>query len=407
MTITADLAQAAETHARETSATPPTGPGQSSAGQDLTAGSAGIALLHIERARSGLDDWRTAHAFVQDAASEPVSVHDTSGLFLGAPALAFALDAAAGTSSRYRAGLADLDRPLAQLAHRRSDAGLARIRGARPATFAEYDVFAGLTGLGTLLLRRDPGGSALEHVLTYLVALTRPLPLADQVVPGWWVNHDPTRSAPDGYPGHANLGVAHGIAGPLALLAQAARRGATVNGHHQAITDLCDWLLRWRCKDAPGAWWPEHLSAEELRHGRSRSTGPSRPSWCYGTPGIARAGQLAAIAVGDDKLQRLFEDALLACVSDESQLARLTHPGLCHGWAGTFQTTWRAAADATTPALHATLPRLADGLLTAANTPVEHGPGLLNGTAGTALALHTAATDTAPRSGWDACLLIG
>ncbi|EYT91487.1 hypothetical protein ThrDRAFT_02822 [Frankia casuarinae] len=34
------------------------------------------------------------------------------------------------------------------------------------------------------------------------------------------------------------------------------------------------------------------------------------------------------------------------------------------------------------------------------------GPGLLNGTAGTALTLHTAAHTVAPRSGWDACLLI-
>jgi hypothetical protein len=34
------------------------------------------------------------------------------------------------------------------------------------------------------------------------------------------------------------------------------------------------------------------------------------------------------------------------------------------------------------------------------------GPGLLDGAAGTALALHTAAHNVAPTSGWDACLLI-
>jgi len=406
MTITTDLAQTAEDHARLLHIPPERRLDRTQAAADLAAGTAGIALVHIERARSGRDDWRTAHDFILDVSAEPASDHDTSGLFLGAPALAFVLQAAAGSSPRYRTGLADLDEPLAQLAHRRARTALARIDQARPATFAEYDIFSGLSGIGALLLRSDPGGSALEQVLTYLVALTRPLPLGDRVLPGWWVSHDATRKTPAGYPGHANLGAAHGIAGPLSLLAQAARRGVIVDGHLQAIADICRWLYRWRRNDATGCWWPEHLGADDLHSGRSRQTSPSRPGWCYGTPGIARAGQLAAIALGDSTLQRLFEDALLACISDDAQLAQLTEAGLCHGWAGTFQTTWRAAADTATPALRQQLPRLADALLAAATAPHEHGPGLLNGTAGTALALHTAAADTAPTCGWDACLLI-
>ncbi|MEU8621524.1 hypothetical protein [Streptomyces sp. NPDC048623] len=36
-------------------------------------------------------------------------------------------------------------------------------------------MFYGLTGLGALLLRTQPGSAALEHVLTYLVAPTRPI----------------------------------------------------------------------------------------------------------------------------------------------------------------------------------------------------------------------------------------
>ncbi|GAA2052326.1 hypothetical protein GCM10009839_69620 [Catenulispora yoronensis] len=406
MTITAYLTQTADDHARLLHTPPEQKYGHTGTGADLAAGSAGIALVHIERASCGRDNWRTAHSFIQSAAGGPVSDHDTSGLFLGAPALAFVLHAAAGTTSRYRTGLGDLDQPLAQLAHRRTQAAMTRIQQRRPAAFAEYDVFSGLTGIGALLLRRDPGGSALEQVLTYLVALTRPLPAGDRALPGWWVSHDPTRKAPAGYPGHANLGAAHGIAGPLALLAQAARKGITVEGQHQAIADICRWLYRWHRDEDGTCWWPEHLGAEDLRSGRSRQTGPARPSWCYGTPGIARAGQLAALALADRTLQQHFEDALLGCLGDETQLEQLSNAGLCHGWAGTFQTAWRAAADAATPALRHQLPRLADKLAAAAAQPHGHGPGLLTGTAGTALALHTAATDTAPTCGWDACLLI-
>ncbi|MGM1058376.1 lanthionine synthetase C family protein [Saccharothrix sp. Mg75] len=406
MTTTASLAHAAEHHARLLHTPPPRTPADDWAAQDLATGSAGIALAHIERARSGLDTWQTAHAHIRAAATTPLSDHDSAALFLGAPALLFVLDAAAGSSDRYRTGLADLDAPVTRLAHRRAHNALARTDTARPAAFGEYDVFSGLSGLGALLLRRDPGGSALERILHYLVALTRPLTVDNEVLPGWWVGHDPHRETPPGHRGHANFGAAHGITGPLALLAHAARRGITVEGHHQAIIDICQWLEHWRRDGDAGPWWPEHLDIIELRTGRTRQTGPGRPSWCYGTPGIARAGQLAAIALGDHVLQDHYERALLACLGDDTQLARLTDAGLCHGLAGTFQTFWRAAADATTPALHEQLPRLADALLAAAARPHQHGPGLLNGTAGIALALHTAATDTAPSCGWDACLLI-
>ncbi|MEU5978953.1 hypothetical protein [Streptomyces sp. NPDC047315] len=33
--------------------------------------------------------------------------------------------------------------------------------------------------------------------------------------------------------------------------------------------------------------------------------------------------------------------------SDTTQLARLADAGICHGWAGTHQTAWRATRDET------------------------------------------------------------
>ena len=89
----------------------------------------------------------------------------------------------------------------------------------------------------------------------------------------------------------------------------------------------------------------------------------TRPSWCYGTPGIARAVQLAAIAVGDVDRQRSAEQAIAACLTDPQPL---TEPGLCHGLAGLYQTAFRAAADATSPAIAAQLPPLTDRLTRAA-----------------------------------------
>jgi hypothetical protein len=239
------------------------------------------------------------------------------------------------------------------------------------------------------------------------VALTRPLHLDGQMLPGWWVGHDPHRRFSDAYlGGHANLGMAHGITGPLAILSQAMRRGITVTGHGEAITTISTWLNSWRQDGESGPWWPQWISRADLHAGRPSQSGPGRPSWCYGTPGIARAGQLAAIATTDHRLQARYEDDLLRCLSDPAQRARITDAGLCHGAAGLYQTAWRAARDATSPALAASLPHLAAALAKHARAQAAIGPGFLEGRAGTALALYTAAYDTTPTSEWDTCLLI-
>ncbi|MEU9891097.1 lanthionine synthetase C family protein [Sphaerisporangium sp. NPDC051017] len=375
--------------------------------QSLTQGIAGTALLHIERAHLRYGTWQQAHHWITHAAAGQISASDTTGLYLGAPAIAFILDAAAAGTSRYRAGLADLDRYVDTLAHHRADAVHARVQRGDLTHFREYDVFFGLSGIGALLLRRDPGGNALERVLEALVTLTRPLPVDGHMLPGWWVGHDPHRRFSDAYPGgHANLGIAHGITGPLALLSQAMRLGITVTGQAEAITTICTWLESWRQDSKSGPWWPQWISRADLRTGRPTQRAPGRPSWCYGTPGIARAGQLAAIATADHRLQARYENDLTRCLSDPAQRALITDAGLCHGTAGLYQTTWRAARDATSPALAAWLPHLAAALAQHAQCDTTTGPGFLEGGAGTALALHTAAHDTAPTSEWDACLLI-
>ncbi len=276
------------------------------------------------------------------------------------------------------------------------------------ADFAEYDVFYGLTGIGAYLLRVSPEGGALERVLRYLVALTRPLASGDRGLPGWWVRHDPRRGDSPHFPGgHANLGAAHGITGPLLLLAQALRRGIEVDGHRDAIRTICDHLDTWRQDTDTGPWWPEHLTRRDLEHRRPHRPHDARPSWCYGTTGIARAGQLAGIALRHAGLQAFYEDALHRALSDPAQLANVTDAGLCHGWAGIYQTASprRRRRPRRTPSRAAARARETPSSNTRSFDPAA-APGFLNGAAGTALALSTLATQQPPTTGWDACLLI-
>lgn len=276
-----------------------------------------MALLHIERAAAGLGGWGVAHTWLTTAADGPVSAGPNATLFFGAPALAFAVHAAADRPGRYDRALESLDIRVAAVTRRRLDQAHARIdRGDRP-KLAEFDLINGLTGLGAHLLRRDPNGDLIREVLAYLVRLTEPLGAED--LPGWWTDLAPTgRRSTDLPGGHGNFGMAHGISGPLALLSLAMRRGIVADSQAEAIKRICSWLDAWRQDNDTGPWWPETITLEETRLGRPEHTRPMRPSWCYGTPGLARAQQLAGQATADTDRQRMAEQALIGCLTERA-----------------------------------------------------------------------------------------
>lgn len=195
------------------------------------------------------------------------------------------------------------------------------------------------------------------------------------------------------------------IAAPLALLSLAARRGFVVDGQTDAIARICAWLDTWQQDHPAGPWWPGFITREQVHTGHIEPSVHPRPSWCYGAPGVARAHQLAALAIGDRARQRVAEAAMLGCLRDRAQLDRLTDSGLCHGTAGVLQSAWHMAADAPTPDLATELPALSDRLLHQLRTAPEQVE-FLDGHTGLALALHTAGTGTVPSSGWDTTLLL-
>ena len=382
--------------------------------QSLAHGAAGVALLHIERARTGQGPWQRAHDWLACAAAEPAVGGPDSHLYYGAPALAFALHAAADRPGRYARALDTLDRCVTTAIRDRLAQAHARMDRGRMPALAEFDVLRGLSGMGGLLLHRDVHTDVLREILTYLVRLTDPVEHDGELLPGWWSHLAPSgRTSPQFPQGHANNGVAHGIGGPLAVLSLAARRGITVDGHLDAIARILGWLGQWQQDGPAGPWWPYWITREQLRSG---TTGPrpARPSWCYGTAGLARAQQLAALALDDRARQQAAECALLRAMTDPGQLGATVDVSLCHGFAGLAHITQLAAADAIIPGLAECLPRLlapitdttpemlADSLIA---PPGGTDIGLLEGAAGTALALHSFHTATPSASGWDTCLL--
>ncbi|WP_435830546.1 lanthionine synthetase C family protein [Nonomuraea fuscirosea] len=366
--------------------------------QSLSGGAAGIALLHIERAATGRAGWQEAHDWLSVTTREELTTGAGACLYHGPPALAFALHPV--LHAGYQPAQAMLDEAIAILTRDRLTAASQRIkRGERP-VLAEFDLISGLTGLGAHLWRHNPTGELVQDVLAYLVQLTEPI----DGLPGWWTLSSARRGAAAPSHGHGNNGMAHGIAGPLALLSLTARAGLFVPGQMEAIGRICAWLDDWQYEHLGAPWWPETITYDEFQQSRATPWKPRRPSWCYGTPGLARAQQLAALATGDTARHTTAEAALTGCLNDPHQLRRITDRSLCHGTAGLFMTVAAFAADAIAPH-HLPVLRIIDLLLNGPD-PAATPPGFLTGHAGYGLALHTLADNAPPTTTWDTCLLL-
>jgi hypothetical protein len=377
--------------------------------QDLGRGAAGTALARIAAARiTGLPPRATA-PWIRAMTESPVTANASASLFHGAQAVAFVLHT--GADSAYAAMLAALDEHINDLTSLKLAAAHERIDRGELTRPSEYDLISGLTGLGLYhLVRHGSAGSGMTAaVLGYLVALAEQVYQHGESLPGWWSGTGPAGTPDPAWPrGHLNLGMAHGGAGILALLSGAMRVGIQVDGHAKAVSELCATFDRYRQGSRACPWWPAMVSLSEHSQGRTSHGRQARPSWCYGTPGQARAQQLAGLALGDQERMRVAEHALAGCVLDQQVTGLLADASLCYGWAGVVQALWRAASDALSP--RRSRPRCArrDGAWKITSPAQARQPqaGSWKGTSGIQLA-----QNDLPRAGgeppaWDACLLL-
>ena len=216
--------------------------------------------------------------------------------------------------------------------------------------------------------------------------------------------------------GHHNCGLAHGLPGPLALLSIASLEGVEVEGSRAAIDVAARWLAMHAHDGGSGPDWPNAVPRVEHPHAAAAPTSPSRPTWCYGSAGVARALWLAGEALDDDEYRDLAVRAMRGVLARPPHARRITSPTFCHGTAGLLQITLRFAEDTG-------LPDLADaatGLLVELLDEHEPGsllgyrdvepddirvdkPGLLDGVSGIALVLLNAGGVPAD---WDRAFLL-
>lgn len=346
--------------------------------QDLSEGALGLAVLHIERG-----DLVSARNPLSQAVAGGVSVGGNASLFHGAPALEFVLGRAGRVDRDVRSAVDRVVTARLAAARRRQAAGALPL-------LREFDLIQGLTGLGALLLTREDTSPLLREVLKYLVSLSRPVHSQGRRLPGWWSDVGPGDERLPG--GHGNNGVAHGISGPLALLSLAARHGIRVPGQRDAIEVFAHWLDRYGC-----CYW---ITRDQLSDREPPTPWIARPSWCYGLLGIARAQQLAALALRDPIRRQAAEETVVRVLTDQAHLDRVSDASLCHGWAGLLTVTRAVADDSPAPERYTPLIEDLRNRL-AADLDRLPKPGLMEGRVGAQLAL-----DGTNTTGWTRALLI-
>lgn len=400
----------------------------------LTLGHAGIALLHTRLARDDADRAKTAHAHLSAAVAAAGRAGPASAGDLLLPAQSLA-----GTVGGYTRLLERSVAVHSSFAQAHAARLTRRLQERTPGlSYPDYDVLVGLAGQGRALLLaaeagHGPATEALAHVLRPLVALTRPVRVNGREVPGWWCapeRYVVSRDR-DTYPGgDFNLGLAHGICGPLALLSLAHRAGHGVPGTRDAIRRIVDWVLSKRRQDAWGDHWPGRISYEEETAPPSPSGTvaglPARSGWCYGTAGVAWTLHLAGQALRDPALTQLASAALLAALNRPRSEGELRDPGFCHGRAGMVHTGAHLAAETDDPELWSAVDSEARWLSAAFDSRHPFGyrqvvrdeagfteidsPGLVDGAAGIALSLMSyadARRGLGPRGAdWDAAFLM-
>lgn len=390
----------------------------------------GVALLHAEIAQTTADESHRARVkhHLATALSDAADLESGEGLFgSGAPALSMAATCAGTRTGDFSQLASQLDGPLIRLASRKIElCGSALARQGRINSNRDYDIVSGLAGIGRLLLLRaaqpTDRSDELTATLTSTIEIVTDIATASEAivdgmhVPAWYSTQD-EHAALANIRGYLDLGLAHGLAGPLALLAIARESGIRINRMVEAAEAIVSIYSRYRQIDELGAYWP---NAAILKRGKA-ITLPNqrgRDAWCYGALGIARAMQLAGAAF---ERREWTEAAITATLGALRGIDRgaVSDLSLCHGWGGILHIIDRMAVDTGHRDLTDAAENLAELILGNFETTTPFGfrdtgklspfgadrPGYLEGAAGTALALLTFSRmhSTTP---WDAPLLI-
>jgi len=192
----------------------------------------------------------------------------------------------------------------------------------------DYDLISGLVGFGVYALERVPRPSAVRCLEAIVDRLDETAEKKGQEVT-WFTPPEAIPGPNREYTplGQYNLGVAHGVPGIIALLADACRLGIREERARPLLEGAVRWLTAQPLAGQKGACFPSWT-------GPGVEPRPSRLAWCYGDPGIAATLLYAARAVGMEEWESAALTIAAHAAKAESEDAGVRDAGLCHGAIG-------------------------------------------------------------------------
>ncbi|MGG0814134.1 lanthionine synthetase C family protein [Paenibacillus alvei] len=291
---------------------------------------------------------RGAHHFLLKTQEAMRNAEGVSlSLWSGLSGIGFAAYLLSNDGKKYRKLINQINELLVRYGHIHLQKAKENIRTG--VYFQDYDVISGWSGIGRYLLLfsdiPDVRG-LLNDVLEYLILLSNDKMEKGCSIPGWYIpaEHLPSHQQEIYAKGYFNLGLAHGIPGPLALLAIAYNQNIRVSGQKEAIEQYSKWILNWKIESDFGVQWPLVVSYGEVNLHEDDNQ-KNREAWCYGSPGVARSLWLAGKALGDISLQTLATDAFIAIFKKPIENWSIYSPSICHGYAGLLKLTHQMYLD--------------------------------------------------------------
>ncbi|MCM3699010.1 lanthionine synthetase C family protein [Paenibacillus macerans] len=209
---------------------------------------------------------------------------------------------------------------------------------------SDYDAISGLSGIASYLLLLEGYEEITQEILEFIVLICSYKQLDGVSIPNFCIQNENTgiEFGLVHHDGHINLGLAHGIAGPLVVLSNAYKKGYMVKGQRKIISNILDIYRKFAIVRNKRTYWSGMIPLNEYLSGASE-LGKTREGWCYGGIAIARALHIAANALNDSTAQRWAEGIITERVKMDLADYELISPTLCHGYAGVLSILVRMA----------------------------------------------------------------
>jgi hypothetical protein len=205
-----------------------------------------------------------------------------------------------------------------------------------------FDLLYGLVGFALYAIERLPAPQAracLEQIIARLDELAErgPVGITWRTLPEILIESQ-RRDYPHGY---YNLGVAHGLPGVIAVLAQAVYHDVAGEQARCLLEGAFSWTLAQQLAGGAATHFPAMILSD-------RPPTKSRLAWCYGDAGASASLLWAARAVGNREWEGAALEVARSAALRAAGDAGVIDAGLCHGAAGLahiFNRLWQATGD--------------------------------------------------------------